>query len=100
MKNTSKFRSLALVGVFTLLSVSLSSCFMGGYGGYGYNNYYSRPYYGYSYGYRPQVRVYVAPRRNYSYHDNYRRNYGGGSQNYSRSYGNRNNNGHSRGGHR
>ncbi|CAH0994600.1 hypothetical protein EMA8858_00710 [Emticicia aquatica] len=72
MKNQSKFRLLTLVGVFAILSVSLSSCF---YGGYGYRDrYYSRPSYGYGYrSYsRPQVRVYSAPPRRYSHHDNYR----------------------------
>jgi hypothetical protein len=85
MKNQSKFRLLALVGVFGLLSFSMSSCFSGGYG---YNNGYYRPFwgYGFNYGYRPQVRVYVAPRRNYYQHD-YRRNYGGGNYgNNNRSY--------------
>lgn len=74
MKNQSRFRLLTLAGIFAILSISLSSCF---YGGYGYNSrYYGRPSYGYSYGYRPQVRVYSAPPRRYSYHNNYRRNYG------------------------
>ncbi|WP_435354627.1 hypothetical protein [Emticicia sp. SJ17W-69] len=73
MKNQSRFRLLTLVGVFALLSISLSSCF---YGGYGYNSrYYGRPY---GYAYRPPVRVYPAPR----YHDNYRRSYGYNNHNY------------------
>ena len=96
MKNQSRFRLLALIGVFALLSLSLSSCFSGGYG---YNNGFFRPNYGYgfSYGYRPQVRVYVAPqRRYYSHNDNYRRNYG----NYNRNYRGRNNGGSSRNGRR
>lgn len=83
MKNQTKFRLLTLIGVFALLTVSLSSCFYGG--GYGYRSpYYSRPYYGYGYGYsRP--RVYTAPPRYYSHHDNYRRgggNYGGNNRGY------------------
>jgi hypothetical protein len=73
MKNQKQFRVLTLIGVFALLSVTLSSCF---YGGYGYRDrYYSRPAYRYPPP-RYQTRVYVAPpRRHYSNHDNhYRKN--------------------------
>lgn len=95
MKNQSKFRLLTLVGVFAILSISLSSCFYGG----GYGRYYGRPAYGYNYRYRPQVRIYAPPPpRYYSHHDNYRRNYG-----YNRSYRNNGGNysrGQSRGGRR
>jgi hypothetical protein len=81
MKNQSRFRLLTMVGIFVLLSVSLSSCFYGG--GYGYrNSYYSRPNYGYGYS-RP--RVYNAPPRHYSHNDSYRRgggNYGGNNRSY------------------
>ncbi len=79
MKNQSKFRLLTLAGVFALLTISLSSCF---YGGYGRDRYYSRPSYGYRPYMRPQTRVYVAPQRRYYKHDNYRRNYGSNNRNY------------------
>lgn len=80
MKNQSKLRLLTLAGIFTLLSLSLSSCF---YGGYGYRDrYYSRPSYGYRTYPRPQVRVYVAPPRRYSYNHNRNRNYGYQNRSY------------------
>ena len=81
MKNKSKLRLLTLEGVFALLTISLSSCFYGGY-----DHYYSRPAYGYGYRpyVRPQTRVYVVPPKRYYKHDNYRRNYG--SNNYNRNY--------------
>lgn len=80
MKNQKKFRVLTFIGVFALLSISLSSCF---YGGYRSGPYYGRPAYGYRYA-RPQVRVYTPPPRYYSYHDNYRKgnNYRRGNGNY------------------
>lgn len=95
MKNQSKLRLLTLAGIFAILSLSLSSCF---YGGYGYRDrYYSRPSYGYRTYPRPQVRVYVAPPRRYSYnnHSNRNRNYGNQNRSYrgdnrgSRSHGRR-----------
>lgn len=73
MEKQSKLRLLTLAGIFAILSLSLSSCF---YGGYGYrDSYYSRPSYGYRIYPRPQVRV--APPRRYSYnnHSNRNRNY-------------------------
>lgn len=79
MEKQSKLRLLTLAGIFAILSLSLSSCF---YGGYGYRDrYYSRPLYGYRVHPRPPVRVYVAPPRRYSYnyHSNRNRNY----RNYS-----------------
>ncbi len=75
MEKQSKLRLLTLAGIFALLSLSLSSCF---YGGYGYRDrFYSRPSYGYHSYRRPQVRVYVAPPRRYFYKDysNRNRNY-------------------------
>jgi len=72
MGKQSNLRLLTLVGVFAMLSLSLSSCF---YGGYGYRDrYYSRPSYGYHTYPRPQVRVYVAPPRRYSYNNQSKRN--------------------------
>jgi hypothetical protein len=81
MKNKSKFRLLTLIGVFALLSISLSSCFYSGYG-----RHYGPPAYGYGYRYRPQVRIYTPPPRYYSHHDNYRRNYGNNRNYNNRSY--------------
>jgi hypothetical protein len=94
MKNQSKFRLLTLIGVFALLSVSLSGCF---YAGYGRNH--GRPAYGYSYRYRPQVRIYTPPRY-YSHHDNYRRNNDNSRYGNNRNYNNRSyrSNGADRGG--
>ena len=97
MKKQSKLRLLTLLGVFAMLSLSLSSCF---YGGYGYRDrFYSRPSYGYYTYPRPQVRVYVAPPRRYFYKDysNRNRNYsyqnrryrGGESHGQTRSHGRR-----------
>jgi hypothetical protein len=76
MEKQSKLRFLILAGIFALLLFSLSSCI---YGGYGYRDrYYLRPSYGYRIYQRPQVRVYVAPPRRYSYNNqtNRNRNYG------------------------
>ena len=95
MEEQSKLRLLTLAGIFAILSLSLSSCF---YGGYGYRDrYYSRPSYGYRVHPRPPVRVYVAPPRRYSYKNNYNRyrNYGYQNRSYrgnsrnSRSHGRR-----------
>lgn len=95
MEKQSKLRLWTLVGIFAILSLSLSSCF---YGGYGYRDrYYSRPLYGYRVHPRPQVRVYVAPPRRYAYKNNYYRyrNYGYQNRSYrgnnrsSRSHGRR-----------
>ncbi len=81
MKNQSKLRLLISAGIFTILSLSLSSCFYGG--GYGYRDrYYSRPSYGYRTYPRPQVRVYVAPPRRYSYNNHNYRNYGYQNRSY------------------
>jgi hypothetical protein len=83
MEKQSKFRLLTLAGIFAILSLSLSSCFYGG--GYGYRDrYYSRPSYRYRTYPRPQVRVYVAPPRRYSYnnHSNRNRNYGNQNRSY------------------
>lgn len=82
MKNHSRLRLLTLVGIFALLSLSLSSCF---YSGYGYRDrYHSRPYYGYRPYVRPQVRVYTAPPRRYVYknHSNRYRNHGYQNRSY------------------
>lgn len=96
MEKQSKLRLLTFAGIFAILSLSLSSCFYGG--GYGYRDrYYSRPSYGYRTYPRPQVRVYVAPPRRYSYnyHSNRNRNYGYQNRSYrgdnrgSRSHGRR-----------
>jgi hypothetical protein len=94
MEKQSKLHLLTLAGIFALLSLSLSSCF---YGGYGYGDrYYSRPSYGYhSYG-RPQVRVYVAPPRRYSYNNQTNRNRNYGYQNRSYRGGNRSSRSHDR----
>ncbi|WP_156511088.1 MULTISPECIES: hypothetical protein [Emticicia] len=81
MKNQSKLRLLILAGIFALLSLSLSSCF---YSGYAHRDrYHSRPYYGYRPYVRPQVRVYVAPPRRYSYRNIYNRHRNYGYQNRS-----------------
>jgi hypothetical protein len=82
MKIQARFRLLTLIGVFALLSVSLSSCFYGG----SYGGRYGRPSYGYGYSYQ-RPRVYSAPpRRYYSHNDNSRnrggRSYGGGNRSY------------------
>lgn len=82
MEKQSKLRLLTLAGIFAILSLSLSSCF---YSGYGYRDrYYARPSYGYRTYPRPQVRVYAALPRRYSYnnHSNHNRNYGYQNRSY------------------
>ena len=81
MKNQSKFRLLTLAGVFSLLTISLSSCFYGGY-----DRYYSRPAYGYGYRpyVRPQTRVYVVQPKLYYKQNGHHRNYG--SNGHHRNY--------------
>ncbi len=90
----SKLRFLTLAAIFALFSLNLSSCF---YGGYGYRDrYYSRPSYGYRMYQRPQVRVYVAPPRRYSYNTQTNRNRNYGYQNRRYREGNRSSRSHVR----
>lgn len=92
MEKQSKLRLLTLAGIFAILSLSLSSCFYGGYR----ERYYSRPSYGYRTYPRPPVRVYVAPPRRYSYNNHSNRNRNYGHQNRSYRGDNRNNRSHGR----
>ena len=76
MKNQSKFRTLTLVGLFALLTLSLSSCVYSGRP----VRYYDRPAYVHRPYYRvqPRTRVVVVPKYNRHHHHNDRRHHDNG----------------------
>lgn len=80
MKNQSKFRMLTLVGLFALLTLSLSSCVYSGRPVRYYDRpaYSSRPYYRV----QPRTRVVVVPKYNRHQRGNYdRRHHDNGRHN-------------------